>query len=292
MSRIFITVSARIVQLTVRLILFFTVALLAACAPPQAVAPVARQNQANVIALARNVDLLSALAQAGARRDSDLLLHSARDSVADDLTQLRILILSDALGAPELADPDAPFARQALSRAAALRARLTLLPLDQRDRALDSLASSSAAVLDLALQTPGFDPSRLARDALAVDALNVQLAAERDALLRDALLTRRDTILDAYTLPRRAAARAESLRTSTADLIAAVNQQTRTAHLHAAAIAGFSSPSSPPITPESLYRSQDLRDAVTAILRESRGEQSAADFAARLNRLDHAMSRP
>jgi hypothetical protein len=202
---------------------------LAACSGPSpAYQRVVEHEAQTSAALAESASRLGIAAQDLLAAHAGGLLAAARERVAADLIRF----------------VDQPDAQLILAERDQLRARLEVVPIDARAAAARSLWREHPAVIDLALNTPGFSPERVLADAASLDQLNSQIDAEPDQSINAALLSRRDELLNAYFGPRLVQDDARSATAAMSRSLAELDTQRRLALIHSSALAG-DAPSQP-----------------------------------------------
>lgn len=211
-------------------VVFALGAVLPGCsAPSPAYQRVVEQESQTSAALADSASRLGAAAQGLLTAHAASLLAAARERVAQDLIRF--------------ADPpDASVATEAiLAERDRLRARLDLVPIAARAAAARSLWREHAAIIDLALNTPGFTPERVLADAASLAQLNDQIESETSPAVTSALLARRDAMLNAYLGSRLAQDDVQAATAALSRTLAELDTQRRLASIHAGALAGDAS---------------------------------------------------
>lgn len=172
---------------------------------------VARDNASASTALADNARLASELIVSEARQSGERWRNQARERVAGELVE--VLLESGSFEDAVEGSPEASALANVGSlgeRARQLRDRLALAGPVRRESAVIELANDHPALIEIASDTPGFDLARVLRDAQELDRLNRVMERESAGAVREGVRDRRDALLDAYTLARRASADADA----------------------------------------------------------------------------------
>jgi hypothetical protein len=238
------------------------------------------------------------VARLAAALEKEVVFHAgieiemARVSLSSELIKLKNSTLFGSKPTPaELADSTkAPHSTIAADSVAAKARVAALREGDLPEVAVvENLVGTFPYVADIALENPGFTPTRVTTDCFALADVNSAISNETDADLRLVLYKKRNRILDAYLPVATEIEASESYREALNEFLGVVSEQGHIAASHANSIGAFANAQLRLDSITSLVQDHELRESVLGIVADKKGQAYADRVKGGLAKADNVL---
>lgn len=260
---------------------------LSGCLSPATLRPVAEQNATNIHNYATNVELAAKALKKELSLPAALHEHVVRNNLAKSLIEIRNTGLPGDPDSSAINDTSKTWYKNLNERIFKLRDRMEKVKNDEK--ALASLAVEEPAIIDVAMNRPGFTIERILRDSILLDNQNKLILNESNGAVRRAMHAKRYNLLDEYFCIKSQQELNKTYLLAIDQYLEVLREQGDIAKTHANAILAYAKAHTKVSVGLNLLQDKELRDQILNIVREKKGEASAEKIKNHLSKLDEAI---
>ena len=267
--------------------LILSIILLSGCLSPATLRPVAEQNATNIHNYAMNVELAAKALKKGLSLHAALHEHVLRKNLTTRLMEIKREVLINDPNSPVINDISKPWYKWLKGRILKLKDRMEKVENDEK--VLTSLAAEEPAIIDVAMNRPGFTIGRVLRDSILLDNQNMLLSKESNGAVRRAMYAKRQNLLDEYFYIKSQQELNKTYLLAIDQYLEVLREQGDIAKTHANAILAYAKSQTKVSVGLNLLQDKELRDQILNIVKEKKGEASAEKIKNHLSKLDEAI---
>lgn len=267
--------------------LILSIISLSGCLRPATLRPVAEQNATNIHNYATNVELAAKALKKELSLPAALHEHVVRKNLAKSLIKIRNLGLPDDPNSPAINDTSKSWYTNLNERIFKLKDRME--KVNNEEKALASLAIEEPAIIDVAMDRPGFTIGRVLRDSILLDNQNKLILKESNGAVRRAMHAKRQNLLDEYYYVKSQQELNNMYLQAIDQYLEVLSEQGDIAKAHANAILAYAKSHTKVSVGLNLLQDKELWDPILNIVKEKKGEASAEKLKNHLSKLDEAI---
>jgi hypothetical protein len=150
-----------------------------------------------------------------------------------------------------------------------------------------AVATKYPLVADIVMETPGFSIIRVLEDAFTLKKLNRQILGETDPDVHNALMRKRNRLLDPYMPVQIQVVLVQTYLDALEEYLSIVTDQGQVAASHANSISAYAQAKPQVSTLASALRDQELRGGVLELVKNKKGENYAKSVEKYLDKADN-----
>lgn len=260
---------------------------LSGCLSPATLRPVAEQNATNIYNYATNVELAAKALKKELSLPAALHEHVVRKNLAESLIKIRNLGLPDDPDSTVINDKSKSWYTDLNERILKLKDRMEKVENDEK--VLAALAGEEPAIIDIAMDRPGFTIERVLRDSILLDNQNKLILKESNGAVRRAMHAKRQNLLDEYFYIKNQQELNKTYLLAIDQFLEVLREQGDIAKTHANAILAYAKTQTKVSVGLNLLQDKELWDPILNIVKEKKGEASAEKLKNHLSKLDEAI---
>jgi len=260
---------------------------LSGCLRPATLRPVAEQNATNIHNYATNVELAAKAFKKELSFHAALHEHVVRKNLTTRLMEIRNTGLPSDPDSSVINDPSRTWYEKLNERIIKLKDRMEKVENDEK--ALASLAVEEPAIIDVAMDRPGFTIVRVLRDSILLANQNDLILKESNGAVRRAMHAKRQNLLDEYFYIKSQQELNKTYLLAIDQYLEVLREQGDIAKTHANAILGYAKSQTKVSVGLNLLQDKELRDQILNIVKDKKGEASAEKIKNHLSKLDEAI---
>lgn len=260
---------------------------LSGCLRPATLRPVAEQNATNIYNYATNVELAAKAFKEELSFHAALHEHVVRKNLSKSLIKIYNSGLPDDPKSTVIDDKSRVWYTGLEERILKLEDRMEKVENDEK--ALASLAVEEPAIIDIAMDRPGFTIKRVLVDSILLRNQNELISNESNGAVRRAMHAKRQNLLDEYYYVKSQQELNNMYLLAIDQYLEVLREQGDIAKTHANAILAYAKTQTKISVGLNLLQDKELRDQILNIVKEKKGEASAEKIKNHLSKLDEAI---